>query len=237
MQKTFSRESYALSPEEELSLFLTKKCVPVIKKPVMITLLPERFFKNIELDPSYGLPVQIRKSILKARPAERYYSCLTPSKAGTASFSAVVRDDRKDVLRISLVHMAIYELYLFALGLPADYPTEQIIAYGHGTQYIPCKVCTNSAHDCEDNKYSYELAIPAYTKKEVYRQRILKDLNEYFGLTVKLEKLTIVKDSRKLFTIDGESVELIWEEQLILVMRTKRGLVAELSKNQVTERI
>lgn len=48
MQKTCNRESYALSPGEELSSLLTKKCVSLIKKPVMIRLLPERYFKNFE---------------------------------------------------------------------------------------------------------------------------------------------------------------------------------------------
>ena len=204
----------------------------------MTTLLPEPFFKNIWSDLPYGHPAPpIRKSILKSSPAEHYHSSVTHSKTGTHSFTAVVRDEHNAMLRISLVHMAVYELYLFALGLPADFPTEQIIAYGRGMQYTPCKVCTNSAHECENHKYSYELAVPVQTDKDIYRQRILKDLNEYFGLNVKVEKLSIVKGSRNVLTIAGECVELLWEEKPMMIMRTKVGLVAELSKKKVAERI
>lgn len=46
MQKTCSRESYALSLEEEMFLYQSKKRVPVLKKTVMISLLPERAFKK-----------------------------------------------------------------------------------------------------------------------------------------------------------------------------------------------
>ncbi|MCS3554380.1 MULTISPECIES: hypothetical protein [unclassified Sphingobacterium] len=37
-----------------------------------------------------------------------------------------------------------------------------------------------------------------------------------------LERLTIVKDSRKVLSIAGESVELIWEEQLMMIIKAKR---------------
>lgn len=46
MQKTCSKESYALSPEEEMFLYQSEKRVPVLKKTVMISLLPERAFKK-----------------------------------------------------------------------------------------------------------------------------------------------------------------------------------------------
>ncbi|MNY41355.1 hypothetical protein D3C86_1761630 [compost metagenome] len=46
MLKNSKRESYALSPEEEMFLYQSKKRVPVLKKTVMISLLPERAFKK-----------------------------------------------------------------------------------------------------------------------------------------------------------------------------------------------
>ncbi|WP_400262953.1 hypothetical protein ACFX5U_07720 [Sphingobacterium sp. SG20118] len=103
--------------------------------------------------------------------------------------------------------MAIYECYLFALGLPANFPTEQIIVYGYErAKYIPCKICPDS----ENHLYDYELTVPANTEREEYRQRMLNDLNEHFQLDVRVEKLSIVKDSRQIMTKKGESVELIW---------------------------
>jgi len=46
MLKNSKRESYALSPEEEMFSYQSKKRVPVLKKTVMISLLPERAFKK-----------------------------------------------------------------------------------------------------------------------------------------------------------------------------------------------
>lgn len=173
------------------------------------------------------------RALVKRRPKERYYSIITQSKQADRSYSSVVRDDSMDVLRISLANMAIYECYLFALGLPSSFPTEQIIVYSHERErYIPNKVGDDRSSRDLNHLYCYELTLPVSTEREEYRQRILNDLNEYFDLDVKVEKLSIVKDSRKVFTMDGESVELIWEEQLMLIMRTKRGLVAELLTNR-----
>ena len=203
----------------------------------MITLLPNRIWKKpLSVSPTVGAPMMPR-ALVKRRPKERYYSILTQSKQAGRSCSSVVRDDSTDVLRISLANMAIYECYLFALGLPSSFPTEQIIVYGHNRdKYIPCKVCHERSPREIKNLYCYELALPANTEREEYRQRILNDLNEQFALDVKVEKLSIVKDSRKVFTMDGESIELIWEEQLMLIMRTKRGLVAELLANRAKYR-
>ncbi|AIM36175.1 hypothetical protein KO02_05300 [Sphingobacterium sp. ML3W] len=221
MQKTCNRESFVLSSGEEMSSVLRKNRVSVIKEPIMITDLPERSFKKRV--PYEGRHAHALKSLVKGRPKERYYSFLNPSKEQVSSYSAVVRDDRSDVLRISLAHMAIYECYLFALGLPTNFPTEQIIVYGYErAKYIPCKICP----DGEKNLYDYELTVHVNTEREEYRQRMLNDLNEHFQLDVRVEKLSIVKDSRQIMTKRGESVELIWQEQPTMIMKTKRGRVA-----------
>lgn len=233
MQKLCNRESYALSPGEKLPSILCKKRDPITKKSIMMTLLPNRIWKKpMSVSPKPGPPMMPR-ALVKRRPKERYYSIITQSKQADRSYSSVVRDDRMDVLRISLANMAIYECYLFALGLPSSFPTEQIIVYSHERErYIPSKVGDDRSSRDLNHLYCYELTLPASTEREEYRQRILNDLNQHFDLDVKVEKLSIVKDSRKVFIMDGESVELIWEEQLMLIMRTKRGLVAELLANR-----
>ncbi|AIM37000.1 hypothetical protein KO02_10070 [Sphingobacterium sp. ML3W] len=232
MQKSCTGESYALSQEKEMFSYLSKKKVPVIKKPIMITLLPERSFKKRM--PYEGRHADALKSLAKGRPKERYYSFLNPSKELKSSYSAVVRDDRSDVLRITLAHMAIYECYLFAFGLPANFPTEQIIVYGYErAKYIPCKICPDS----EKHLYNYELTVPANTEREEYRQRMLNDLNEHFQLDVRVEKLSIVKDSRQIMTKRGESVELIWQEQPTMIMKTKQVRVAASAENRLAANI
>ncbi|MNF18219.1 hypothetical protein D3C80_2221660 [compost metagenome] len=50
----------------------------------------------------------------------------------------------------------------------------------------------------------------------------------HFQLDVKVENLSVVKDSRRVFTTAGESVELLWEEQLVLIIKAK----AAVEKNQ-----
>ncbi|AIM37240.1 hypothetical protein KO02_11475 [Sphingobacterium sp. ML3W] len=234
MQKTCNRESYALSPREELSSVLLKTRVSIIKKPVMITDLPIRSLKRPVPVPYEGRHAYALKCLIKVRPKERYYSFLNPSKEQVRSYSAVVRDERSDVLRISLAHMAIYECYLFALGLPANFPTEQIIVYGYErAKYIPCKICPSS----EKHLYDYELSVPANTEREEYRQRMLNDLNEHFQLDVRVEKLSIVKDSRQIMTKRGESVELIWQEQPTMIMKTKQVRVAASIENRLVASI
>lgn len=217
MQNTCNRDSYALSPERELCSFLRKKCVPVIKKRTMITLLPERFFKNVSLPISETSAQSAMKYVMKERPAQRYYSLMIRLLEPSDSFSMVVRNDNTDVLRISLINMTVIEIYLFALGLPANFPTNQILVLGeHKEQFIPIEKGESIS------LYCYELAVPARTEREEYRQRILNDLNKHFGIEVTLERLTIVKDSRKVLSIAGESVELIWEEQLMMIIKAKR---------------
>ncbi|MEN5231516.1 hypothetical protein [Sphingobacterium faecium] len=156
------------------------------------------------------------KYIKKERPAQRYYSLMIRLLEPSESFSMVVRNDIIDVLRISLINMTVHEIYLFALGLPANFPINQILVLGeHKEQFIPIEKGEGVS------TYCYELAVPARTEREEYRQRILNDLNKHFGIEVTLERLTIVKDSRKVLSIAGESLELIWEEQLMMIMKAK----------------
>ena len=217
MQKTCYWDSYALTLREEMSSYLREKCVPVIKKRTMITLLPERFFKNVSLPISESSAQSAMKYVMKERPAQRYYSLMIRLLEPSDSFSMVVRNDNTDVLRISLINMTVYEIYLFALGLPANFPVNQILVLGeHKEQFIPID------NGESISSYCYELAVPARTEREEYRQRILNDLNKHFGIEVTLERLTIVKDSRKVLSIAGESVELIWEEQLMMIIKAKR---------------
>lgn len=216
MQKTCNREGYALTVREEMSSYMSGNRVPVIKKPVMITLMPERFFKNASLPISESSAQSAMKYVMKERPAQRYYSLMIRLLESSDSFSMVVRNDNTDVLRISLINMTVYEIYLFALGLPANFPINQILVLGeHKERFIPTE-----KGDCVSS-YCYELAVPARTEREEYRQRILNDLNKHFGIEVTLERLTIVKDSRKVLSIAGESLELIWEEQLMMIMKAK----------------
>ena len=216
MQNTCYWDSYVLTLREEMSSYLRENRVPVIKKPVMITLLPERFFKNGSLPISESSAHSAMKYVMKERPAQRYYSFMIRLLESSDSFSMVVRNDNTDVLRISLINMTVIEIYLFALGLPANFPTNQILVLGeHKERLIPTE-----KGDCVSS-YCYELAVPARTEREEYRQRILNDLNKHFGIEVTLERLTIVKDSRKVVSIAGESLELIWEEQLMMIMKAK----------------
>ncbi len=221
MQKTCDWESYVLTLREEMSSYLRENRVPVIKKRTMVTLLPERFFKTVSLLISESSAQSAMKCVKKERPAQRYYSLMIRLLESSDSFSMVVRNDNTDVLRISLINMTVYEIYLFALGLPANFPINQILVLGeHKEQFIPTE-----KGDCVSS-YCYELAVPARTEREEYRQRILNDLNKHFGIEVTLERLTIVKDSRKVLNIAGESLELIWEVQLIMIIKAK-GVVRE----------
>jgi len=217
MQNTCYWDSYALTLREEMSSYLRKKRVPVIRKRTMITLLPERFFKNVSLPISESCAQSAMKYVKEERPAQRYYSLMIRLLEPSDSFSMVVRNDNTDVLRISLINMTVIEIYLFALGLPANFPINQILVLGeHKERFIPIEKGERIS------SYCYELAVPARTEREEYRQRILNDLNKHFGIEVTLERLTIVKDSRKVLSIAGESVELIWEEQLMMIIKAKR---------------
>lgn len=217
MQNTCDWESYALTLREEMSSYLSENRVPVIKKRTMITLLPERFFKNASLPISESSAQSAMKYVKQERPAQRYYSLMIRLLEPSDSFSMAVRNDNTDVLRISLINMTVIEIYLFALGLPANFPVNQILVLGeHKERFIPIEKGESIS------SYCYELAVPARTEREEYRQRILNDLNKHFGIEVTLERLTIVKDSRKVLSIAGESLELLWEEQLMMIIKAKR---------------
>jgi len=225
MQKTCKGDSYALSREEEMFSYLKEKCVPVIKKRTMITLLPTRTLKNARRMRSKGRQPYVPKAILEKRAKESYYSLLIPSEKDISPFITVVRDARNDVIRITMVNMAIYECYLFALGLPANFPSEQIIVHGQDrARYIPCRTCQY----CEKLLFDYELTVPSGTGIEAYQQQVLNDLNVHFQLDVKVDNLSVVKDSRRVFTTAGESVEPIWEELPILIIKAKTAV----EKNQ-----
>lgn len=214
MQNTCNWDSYALTLREEMSSYLSENPVDVIKKPTMITLLPERFFKKLESSSIESSKQSAMKYLMEERPPQRYYSLMIRLLEPSDSFSSVVRNDSTDVLRISLINMAIYEIYLFALGLPANFPTDQILIIGeHSEQFLP------KYKGDPISTYCYELTVPAQTALEEYRQRILNDLNNHFKIDVRVEKLTIVKDSRKVLTIAGESLELLWEERLMMIIR------------------
>ncbi|MEJ5148466.1 hypothetical protein [Sphingobacterium sp. MYb388] len=226
MQKTCSRESYALSPGKELSSFLNEKRISFIKKPIMTTFLPECLFKKFDPEFRYVTTLSALKYVKGERPVQRYYSLLIRLSEPSDSFSLVVRNEAIDVLRISLINMKIYEIYLFALALPADFPVSQIMVLGEDRErFIP--------NDEKENipGYCYELTVPAKTEREEYQQRILNDLNRHFKLDVRIEKLAVVKDSRKVVKMTGESVELIWAEQLTMIMKAKRRSVVVRTMN------
>ncbi|MEN5379092.1 hypothetical protein [Sphingobacterium kitahiroshimense] len=226
MQKTCNWESYELSPGKELSSFLNVKRDPIIKKPIMTTFLPECLFKKFDPEFRHITTLCALRYVKGERPSQRYYSLLIHLSEPSDSFSLVVRNEAIDVLRISLINMKIYEIYLFALALPVDFPISQILVLGEDRErFIP--------NDEKENTpgYCYELTVPATTEREEYQQRILNDLNRHFKLDVRVEKLAVVKDSRKVVKMTGESVELIWAEQLTMVMKAKRRPVAVRTMN------
>jgi hypothetical protein len=223
MQKSCNREGYVLSSERKLSAFLSEKCVPFIKKPIMTTLLPKTALENATLTRSRGRMPYVPKAIVDKRPKERYYSLLVPSEKDISPFISVLHGTRNDVLRINFVCMAVYECYLYAFGLPSNFPKEQIIVLGDDrVKYIPCRSCQYGGK----HLYEYELTVPASTEREEYQQRIINDFNQHFQLDVNVEKLSIVKESRPIGE-DGKSVELIWDEQITMIMRKKPTLTLE----------
>lgn len=226
MQKTCNWEGYALSPGKELSWFLNEKRDPIIKKTIMTTDLLECLFKNFDPKFRYVTTLSALKYVKGERPSQRYYSLLIRLSEPSDSFSLVVRSDALDVLRISLINMKIYEIYLFALALPGDFPISQILVLGEDRErFIPNEEKENTPGYC------YELTVPAKTEREEYQQRILNDLNRYFKLDVRIEKLAVVQDSRKVVKMTGESVELIWAEQLTMIMKAKRRSVVVRTMN------
>lgn len=225
MQKTCVRESYALSPGRELSSFFIENRVPITKEPIMTTPIPKQKSKKPTPVRSRGRVPHVPVSVIAQRPDDRYYSILVPAVEKTDPYITIVRDARKDVLRITMVCMSIYEGYLFALGLPSNFPKEQINVFGQDrARYIPCRSCDYG----EKLIYHYELTVPADTAIEEYQQRIRNDLNDHFQLDVKVEQLSIVTNSRPITTENGESVELIWEDQKTMIMRTKGDHIGKL---------
>jgi hypothetical protein len=216
MQNTCYGHCYALSSRKGMPSFLSNRTGLMIKKPIMKTLIPKQINKNPRPVRSRGRVPHVPLSVIAQRPGDRYYSVLVPSVEKIDPYITIVSDARKDVLRITMVCMSIHECYLFAFGLPSNFPKEQIIVFGHDrARYIPCRTCGYG----EKLIYNYELTVPADTAVEEYKQRILNDLNEHFQLDVKVEQLSIVKDSRPITTESGESVELIWEDQPTMIMR------------------
>lgn len=216
MQKTCVRESYVLSPGRELSSFLRNRTGLMIKKPIMIIPIPKQKSKKPTPVRSRGHIPHVPLSVVAQRPDDRYYSLLVPAVEKIDPYITIVSDVRKDVLRITMVCMSIHECYLFAFGLPSNFPKEQIIVFGQDrARYIPCRSCDYG----EKLIYHYELTVPADTAVEEYQQRICHDLNEHFQLDVNVQQLTVVKDSRPITTEHGESVELIWDEQPTMIMR------------------
>ncbi|QQD12362.1 hypothetical protein [Sphingobacterium sp. UDSM-2020] len=226
MQKTCKREGYVLSPGKELSSFLNEKRVSFTKKPIMTTFLPECLFKRFDPKFRYVTTLSALRYVKGERPSQRYYSLLISLSEPSDSFSLVVRNEAVDVLRISLINMKIYEIYLFALALPADFPVSQILVLGEDRErFIPNEEKGNIPGYC------YELTVPAKTEREEYQQRILNDLNKHFKLDVRIEKLAVVKDSRKVVKMTGESLQLIWAEQLTMVMKANRNPVVVRTMN------
>ncbi|MFD2905199.1 hypothetical protein [Sphingobacterium anhuiense] len=218
MQKTCNWESYVLSPGKELSSFLNEKRVSVIKKPIMITDLPQKTLKSATVTRNKGHKPYVSKAILDKRAKELYYSLVVPSEKDTSPFINIVRDARNNVLRITMVNMAIYECYLFALNLPSNFPKEQIIVHGHDrTRYVPCRFCQYGGK----HLYDYELTVSTDTGVEAYQKQILNDLNAHFQLDVRVEQLSIVKDSRTVMTEKGASMDLIWEEQPTMIIKAR----------------
>ncbi|UZJ65618.1 hypothetical protein OKW96_05380 [Sphingobacterium sp. KU25419] len=84
---------------------------------------------------------------------------------------------------------------------------------------MPIPDATGAAADL----YSYELTVPANTEREEYRQRILNELNAHFELEVRTEMLHIVKGSRPISHLEHEEVEILWDQQLTMIMKTKIG--------------
>ncbi|AIM35484.1 hypothetical protein KO02_01520 [Sphingobacterium sp. ML3W] len=198
---------------------MADKCVSSSNSKHMISTLQERSLKEIELEQAHTRlgPALLRNQLPLGQEGS-YYSLLIRAVGEGSAFTAVVKNDRADTLRISLVNMTVYACYLYAVGLPADFPVDRILVLGGSrAAYIPDK-----GSDVPD-LYSYELVVPATTDREEYQQRILNDLDAHFQLEVRSEMLHIVKGSRAVAHLDHEDVEIIWGEQLMMIMKSKKG--------------
>ncbi|WP_156169852.1 hypothetical protein [Sphingobacterium sp. IITKGP-BTPF85] len=163
---------------------------------------------------------KVANAIIGNRPKEHYYSIIVPAENDTSPYVSVTVNVRKNVLRINLVSMAIYECYLFALGLPSNFPKEQVIIQGlDRPKCIPCRSCYYGGkfiYDCE-------FTVPINSTVEQYQQYIFDNLNEYFQLDVRIEKLSVVQGSRPIMTMESESVELIWHEQQTVIIKFRKN--------------
>jgi len=190
----------------------------------MKTLRQDRFKTRVMKEFQTHNREQPLKSILKVKPPEQYYAQFTSPLKGLDSYSAVVRDEKADILRISLVNMAIYEFYLFAFGLSANFPVSRIFIYDDNRcQYLHTQDCGDSALWREKYLYCYEITLPAATEREEYQQRILNDLDSMFQLEVKIEKEQVVSDiyyNEKL----GCPVATSWHEQTVMTIKPKNVL-------------
>ncbi|UIR56939.1 hypothetical protein LZQ00_03770 [Sphingobacterium sp. SRCM116780] len=187
----------------------------------MKTLLLERFKIRQMKESQYQNREQPLKSILKVRPQGRYYAMFTPPLEELDSYSCVVRDEKTDIIRISLVNMAIYEFYLFAHSLSATFPTSRILVYnGNRCQYIYGQECGDVTLWKKQHLYCYEITLPADTEREEYQQRILNDLDATFQLEVKIEKEQVVSDiyfNEKMGYPEATS----WHEQTVMTIRPR----------------
>ena len=73
MKKTCKGDNYSLYSGEGLSSYLSENQVDVIKKPIMITLLPARLFKKLDLDSVDWFTQMGMRYVTRERPSERYY--------------------------------------------------------------------------------------------------------------------------------------------------------------------
>lgn len=164
---------------------------------------------------------QLLKSILKVKPPEQYYAKFTSPLEELDSYSCVVRDEKADILRISLVNMAIYEFYLFAYGLSSTFPVSRIYVYNDDRcHYLHSHDCGDALQWKKNYMYCYEVTLPIATEREEYQQRILNDLDMMFHLEVKIEKDLVVSDiyfNEKL----GCSAATSWHEQTVMTIKPK----------------
>jgi len=185
----------------------------------MKTLLLERFKTRQTREFQSHNREQLLKSILKIKPRERYYSQFIPLLEDLDSYSCVVRDEHADVLRISLVNMAIYEFYLFAFGLSGAFPVSRIFVYNcDRCHYVHDQECGDLRVSKKNHLYCYELTLPAATEREEYQQRILNDLNTRFHLEVRLEKEQVVSDIY-FNEMMGCPAATSWHEQTVMTIK------------------
>ncbi|AIM35468.1 hypothetical protein KO02_01420 [Sphingobacterium sp. ML3W] len=91
-------------------------CVPSSHGKHIITALQELSLREIELEQAQRcLGVALLHPQLPLGQEGSYYSLLIHAEGEGSAFTAVVKNDRADTLRISLVNMTVYACYLYAL--------------------------------------------------------------------------------------------------------------------------